>query len=414
MRNCLSLLCIVCMAAAACGKNAPVEKIVDRGEAPTISGVPSEPCLIYPAGCGLSLAFLLHSSEDVSLKAVPGEGLLADVMPLGEGDWHLEVTATESLGDQSVVTVYAIGKHGETIVSFDVVKACLDAQTAEYNLSSAGASLSVVVSSNVEYEIFCDVPWISSDITESGCALTVKPNQDYTSRSAEVVFVDSEGLLKTSVLIVQDAAVDYPSEERAALVSLWEATGGPFWRQASSTVGGRTYSTVNWNTDAPIDTWYGVTLNSEGHVIFIHLTGMGLKGTIPDCIGDLLWLQELWLGDNDLSGQIPSSIAGLSILKDIDLSGNALSGELESSSIASIASHLSCLSLSGNLFTGSFPEWVADMPESANFWLQGNCLEGLVPERVKTHPRWNEDACDGTGRTIGQINMVQRDGFILE
>ena len=67
-----------------------------------------------------------------------------------------------------------------------------------------------------------------------------------------------------------------------------------------------------------------------------------------------------------------------------------------------------------NLFTGGFPDWIGDVPEGANFWLQGNCLEGTVPEKVKAHPRWNAEAMDGTGRTIGEINMEQREGFVLK
>lgn len=92
----------------------------------------------------------------------------------------------------------------------------------------------------------------------------------------------------------------------------------------------------------------------------------------------------------------------------------SLTGKLEDSTLGDIAPHLKSLSLSGNLFTGGFPEWIGDVPEAANFWLQGNCLEGTVPEKVKAHPRWNAEAMDGTGRTIGEINMEQREGFVLK
>ena len=214
--------------------------------------------------------------------------------------------------------------------------------------------------------------------------------------------------------MTQAAAINYAEEEREALVALWNATGGQEWKDLSNSTGGREYSTANWCTDAPVDTWYGVTVNPDGHVIYLHLAGVGLKGKLPEGIGKLAFLQELWLGDNDLSGGIPESIGELQVLKNVSMSGMSLSGNLESSSLGNIASHLKNVSLSGNMFTGGFPEWVGDMPENANFWLQGNCLEGKVPEKVKLHPRWNAEVLDGSGRTVGQINMHSSEGHVLE
>lgn len=413
MRNSLCLLCILCMVAAACGKADPVKKTAVSGNPPAVTGIPSDPCVIYPAEYEVPIRLALSSDDASDMRVFPGEGLAAEVTQSGASTWTVEIKATESLGSQSSVSISAVNDCGETIQAFDVVKASLDVQTTEYVVPAAGASLSVIVSSNLCYTASSESTWINLEANDAGYCITAQKNSSFESRSAEIQISDSNGLLTSTVLVVQDAAIDYSMEERAALVALWNATGGESWKQVSSTVGGRTYSTSNWNTDASIDTWYGVTVNSDGHVIFIHLTGMGLTGTIPEEIGYMPWLQELWLGGNELTGNLPSSLANLRILKDLDLSGNRLSGDLEGSSLSGIASHLSCLSLSGNLFTGAFPGWVADMPEDANFWLQGNCLDGIVPESVKAHPRWNEDACDGTGRTIGEINMDQREGYVL-
>ena len=44
-------------------------------------------------------------------------------------------------------------------------------------------------------------------------------------------------------------------EERAALVALYEATGGANWSNSD-----------NWLTDEPIYAWYGVTTDENGRV----------------------------------------------------------------------------------------------------------------------------------------------------
>ena len=79
------------------------------------------------------------------------------------------------------------------------------------------------------------------------------------------------------------------SENRAALVALYNATGG-----------------ASWLTDTPLGDWHGVTI-VDGRVTELHLGGNGLRGDIPPELGNLTHLRELWLGDdNHLTGEIPS------------------------------------------------------------------------------------------------------------
>ena len=58
--------------------------------------------------------------------------------------------------------------------------------------------------------------------------------------------------------------------DRAALEALYDATGGPGWRNST-----------NWKTSAPLDEWYGVTARWPGRVTELSLPNNGLAGSIP-------------------------------------------------------------------------------------------------------------------------------------
>ena len=49
------------------------------------------------------------------------------------------------------------------------------------------------------------------------------------------------------------AQTGWPSGDRDALVTLYNATDGPNW-----------VNNTNWLSDEPLDTWYGVTTNAGG------------------------------------------------------------------------------------------------------------------------------------------------------
>ena len=90
-----------------------------------------------------------------------------------------------------------------------------------------------------------------------------------------------------------------PSSDRDVLVSLYNATDGPNWRNSA-----------NWLTDSDPSTWHGVTA-ANGRVTGINLEGNNLSGTIPPELGNLSHLSHLNLASNRLSGSIPPELAEL-------------------------------------------------------------------------------------------------------
>ena len=87
-----------------------------------------------------------------------------------------------------------------------------------------------------------------------------------------------------------------------ALKEIWLALDGPNW-----TFHGEEYlAGTNWDFNKDIDMWGdqpGVTLDGNGRVVGLNISGFGAKGVVPDAIGQLTELRTLYLGNhNELIG----------------------------------------------------------------------------------------------------------------
>ena len=96
--------------------------------------------------------------------------------------------------------------------------------------------------------------------------------------------------------------------DKAALVALYDATGGHSWRIAT-----------NWLSDRPLGEWHGVTTDDNDRVTKVDLRGNELTGPIPPELGNLSNLQSLQLGGNHLTGPIPRELGNLSNLRELGL-----------------------------------------------------------------------------------------------
>ncbi len=90
--------------------------------------------------------------------------------------------------------------------------------------------------------------------------------------------------------------------DRITLEQLYEHIDGANWTNSTG-----------WLGDTPLDEWYGVSMDSLGHVTVLDLTNNGLRGKLPKTLGDLNQLSVLRIGDNSLSGRMPSSLTNLTL-----------------------------------------------------------------------------------------------------
>ena len=131
-----------------------------------------------------------------------------------------------------------------------------------------------------------------------------------------------------------------PDRERAALIALYNATGGANWRRS-----------VNWLSNEPLSTWFNVITNDNGHVTSLRLSGNRLSGSVPD-LSALTYLINLDLSHNRLSGPVPD-LSALSKLTWLFLNNNEFRGQIPD---LSALSDLWNLNLAHNQLSGPFPD----------------------------------------------------------
>lgn len=162
-----------------------------------------------------------------------------------------------------------------------------------------------------------------------------------------------------------------PSSERAALIAIHDAMGGPEWT-----------SRGGW-LDAPGTEclWYGVSCNEgETTVIGLDLSYQNVAGAIPATIRNLPNLVELALSGNAVTGPIPAEIGQLADLEHLRLDFNFIDGTIPAT-IGSL-SELRSLRLSYNALSGTIPPGIGNLSSLEELGLALNFLEGSIPPSI--------------------------------
>ena len=241
-----------------------------------------------------------------------------------------------------------------------------------------------------------------------------------------------------------------PVAEREALIAFYEATDGPNWT-----------SSENWLTNAPLESWWGVDVGTNGQVTGLDLGYNALRGPIPPAIGNLSslyslnlrgnWgltgplppeffdlnnLQQLYLYSVGLAGPLPPEIGRLTELTRVDLGRTGLGGPLpaEFGNLVNLVTlrladndligpippelgkltRLLSLSLWGNEFTGVIPPELGNLANLTRLDLEGNQLTGSIPSELGQLGRlevlWlNDNALTGPiPAALGNIRGMER------
>ena len=183
--------------------------------------------------------------------------------------------------------------------------------------------------------------------------------------------------------------------DRAALVALYNATGGANWKD-----------NTNWLSDAPISQWHGVAAAySDGRVIALSLVENDLNGPIPPELGNLTSLKSIDLAHNpqltgpipvemsnltnleflqfddaQLTGPIPSWLGDLSNLRYLHLGNAQLTGSIQSE--LRNLSNLENLGLYNNQLTGPIPSWLGSFSNLERLQISNNQLTGTIPPEL--------------------------------
>ena len=155
-----------------------------------------------------------------------------------------------------------------------------------------------------------------------------------------------------------------------ALKTFYESTDGDNWSD-----------TTNWLSDAPLEEWFGITVNSEGCVTELKLHENGLNGSIPSTIGELDSLEKLIITYNgSLIGPIPREIGSLSKLEQLILEGNNLT-EVIPTALGNLT-NLQWLNLSNNKLSDSIPSALGILANLQELNLSSNKLSDSIPSAL--------------------------------
>lgn len=201
-----------------------------------------------------------------------------------------------------------------------------------------------------------------------------------------------------------------------ALVTLYNSTNGENWTNND-----------NW-LSGPLQSWYGVLLDSVGRVDTLALSNNNLSGslsaelgglnslkyltfnrnnlvgTIPIELGSLLNLNYLRLSQNQFAGEIPSSFGGLDSLRFLSITNAGIWGAIpkELGNLVNLTSlalygnwlseeipaelgnliNLEYLGLQQNKLSGTIPPELGNLSKAQNFYLNDNELEGEIPAEL--------------------------------
>lgn len=257
-------------------------------------------------------------------------------------------------------------------------------------LTSVGDTVRLVARVLDEYQrVIAGFPvsWSSSSgavatVGESGYVRAVGEGEATIRATADSVSATS------AITVVLD-------RDRAGLMSLYHAAGGPEWVQRR-----------NWLTDAPLGEWDGVEVDAQGRVTGLELSWNNMNGTLPPELGRMEMLKVLDLGYNpqvvaplspgfyememleelhlpytDTRAKTLSDFLGLPRLRTLNLYGSGVSGPMPPELVGHTA--LRNLNLGLAQLTGTIPPGIVEMPHLANLsLLQNHQVTGSLPEDI--------------------------------
>ncbi|XP_023539713.1 putative receptor-like protein kinase At3g47110 [Cucurbita pepo subsp. pepo] len=133
-----------------------------------------------------------------------------------------------------------------------------------------------------------------------------------------------------------------------------------------------------WNDSMHFCDWVGVSCNqSIRRVVGLSLEARKLSGSIPPSLGNLTYLTEIRLGDNNLHGQIPQEFGRLLRLRHLNLSFNNFSGEIPVN--ISHCTELVVLTIGANRLEGQIPSQFFTLTKLELLGFGVNNLTGTIP-----------------------------------
>ena len=180
-----------------------------------------------------------------------------------------------------------------------------------------------------------------------------------------------------------------PYNQFQALKSLYDATGGNYWRWPKLNNSHWNFNNANSsNYPNPCKGWYGVVCVSNEtlfddaacNIYGLYLAGYNLTGTLPPDIANLTELLALNLPYNHIEGSIPTELGQMTNLSLLNLFNNSLMNTIPSE-IGQLQL-LKLLNLGNNHLESSIPTVLGYLTDLIELYLYSNKFIGALPSEV--------------------------------
>ena len=133
----------------------------------------------------------------------------------------------------------------------------------------------------------------------------------------------------------------------------------------------------NWLTAAPLNTWYGITLNDTGRVSQISLPSNFVFGQLPASFARLSALTICNLNSNYLQGNVMETVSGLNNLTYLDIGSNQIQDTIPGS--LGNLTKLTYLDISRNQLSGIIPSGMKTLSLLDTLKLNNNQISDIDP-----------------------------------
>ena len=345
-------------------------KIYQQGADPAL--VLTQKSYTVPAA-GETIKVELNSNVDYTVQMPEAEWITEPAARAMSTHTHYFVVAANDEYDGRTAEIVFTDKANnlsETVTVTQVQKNAVVLAESRYEFGTDGGKLDFDVLTNVDLTVAVSddaKSWITQVTTRGLEQKTLHFDIATCSQETErtgTIHISGGGVTQT-VTVAQGGLKEVLEKERAALVALYNATGGDNWANKA-----------NWCSDRPVSEWYGVTVDEQGRVLTLVLENNNLTGSIPAEFCELGSLIQINFSDNPLSGVIPAGFGNLSNLTNLSLYNNGFS---DISAIFGLPS-IRCLFVT--LPGENIPVEIGNLSSLTDLQLYGNDVAGVIPKEI--------------------------------
>ena len=242
----------------------------------------------------------------------------------GNGPWSSAVTATVGPATVTIGGDGGVAEGAEAAFTLTTTKPVLSlskrlnvsvlVSESEDMVASAEEGAKTVSFAPPALTWGLSVPTVDDGVAESDSVVTVaiQTNTDYTVGTDSSAMVTVSDAAPPPIPPVPPPPLPGPTQgsvatDRAALVALYDETGGGDWTNNN-----------NWKSSAALSTWHGVITDFDGRVTQLYLGDNNLSGVIPTELGNLTNLRTLHLYGNSFLGRdLPLGLMNLNALTSV-------------------------------------------------------------------------------------------------